>query len=62
MTTSHHYSGFWFHITWSGNTGTDQRGRKWSNPSNPVCDTLPWIKEICEAVMMPVHLKTKTHE
>lgn len=35
MKTSHHITGFWFHITWNGNEGIDQHGCKWINPDQP---------------------------
>lgn len=35
MTTSTHINGFWSHITWSNEIGTDQHGRKWINIDKP---------------------------
>lgn len=35
VNTSFHICGFWFHVNWDGNEGTDQQGGKWTNPKNP---------------------------
>lgn len=45
--TSHHITGgFWAHITWDGDKGVDQRGRKWVNRNNPQPEFHPAIIEL----------------
>ncbi len=44
--TSVQINGFWFHISWDGENGTDQHGRKWRNRKQPTCDNIELIKKI----------------
>lgn len=41
--------GFWFHITFDGNNGIDQRGNKWINPNNPEPNEKGLIDAILDA-------------
>lgn len=47
MGTSINYGGFWFHIEWKGDKGTDQHGRYWLNRQNPEPANGNWLKGLC---------------
>ncbi len=44
--TSVQINGWWFHISWDGDEGIDQHGRKWFNRYHPTCRDIDIIKEI----------------
>jgi hypothetical protein len=57
--TSHHIGGFWFHISWKGENGTDQHGRKWTNRQNPSPVNQEWLKLICTIITDAISLISK---
>lgn len=51
--------GFWAHIEWDGETGTDQQGRQWYNRKKPHCESFPSIKDFCSIIGELIQLTTK---